>query len=254
MPGVSLTEALSADSSPSECAWASFCTTPSKSLTGSTHRRTSYPLSTRDESPVREPSDKSSATIHRNYRPPHRYLPLNKPTRSNAVHREPLGSCFPPRFTSTRTNLVAELMGTSPMASDDFSRHPVPGSGSGIGSPTRTSLTRSPVSKGSSFCAGLDAWGLAGVLWPAFPSGSDRTLSTSARARVEVTCLPVDEFCRFWMKRNPGMALEGARLSSIIEVTWDNVKFLAVGPVYRTELSPYRIPRKWPWEPALWRL
>ena len=108
------------------------------------HRRTSYPLSVLQETSHPYMNTPSSPP-HRSSRrlsSPLMSSPPSRPTRSNAVHRKSPGSRSPPQITSPRANLLAELRGAPTTDSDDFSRYPVPGSGSGISSPTRTSRTR----------------------------------------------------------------------------------------------------------------
>ena len=110
-------------------------------------RRTSQPLPVLREtnqlhmSPPSSPLQRSSRRLPS---PPMSGLPRNRPTRSNAVYRKSLGS--PTRATSSRTSLLAELRSAPPMESDDFSRYPMSGFGSGTGSPPRNNRTRSSLS------------------------------------------------------------------------------------------------------------
>ena len=111
------------------------------------NRRTSQPLPVLREtnqlhmSPPSSPLQRSSRRLPS---PPMSGLPRNRPTRSNAVYRKSLGS--PTRATSSRTSLLAELRSAPPMESDDFSRYPMSGFGSGTGSPPRNNRTRSSLS------------------------------------------------------------------------------------------------------------
>jgi len=122
---------------------------PSNPPSRNPHRRSSQPLSVLHETndlhmnpssnPPQRPSRRLSA-------PPMSTLPTDRPSRSNAIHRKSPGSRSPIRATSPRMNLLAELRSTPRMDSDDFSRYPVPGPGSGICSSPRNSRTRSPPS------------------------------------------------------------------------------------------------------------
>jgi len=117
--------------------------------------RTSQPLPVLQEtndlymSPPSSPPQRSS---RRSSAPPMSALPPNRPGRSNAINRKSPGSRSPTRATSPRMNLLAELRGSPPVDSGGFSRYPVPGPGSGIGSPPRNTRTRLPPSpKGPPF-------------------------------------------------------------------------------------------------------
>lgn len=124
---------------------ASYMPYPTTSPSRNPHRRTSRPLPTLQET-VRlhasPPSSPPQQSLRRLPSPPMSALPPSRPTRSNAVHRKSLGS--PTRVTSPRMSLLADLRSAQPMDGSDFSRYPVPGPGSGLGSPPRDSRTESP--------------------------------------------------------------------------------------------------------------
>ena len=113
------------------------------------HRTISQPLPVLQEtshlhtSPPSSPPHRSSRRLSS---PLMSALPPNRPIRSNALHRKSPGPRSPTRATSPRASLLAELRGAPQMDSDNFSRYPIPGPGSGTGSPPRISRIRSPPS------------------------------------------------------------------------------------------------------------
>lgn len=115
------------------------------------HRRTSQPLHALREASHPNTSPPSSPP-HRPSRrlssPPLSALPLGRPSRSNAIYRKPQspGSRSLARVTGPRTSLLEELRGVPPLNSTNFTRHPVPGTGSAIGSSPRNSRTSIPLS------------------------------------------------------------------------------------------------------------
>ena len=106
-----------------------------------------------------------------------------------------------------------------------------------------------PISKGSFFCTGFDACRLTGVIEASPPPLRgcrlclDRIPLKSAGARVAVDYFSTDGLRGSRMKRNSGMALEGARHSLNIEVTWDSDGFLIGQPVYRMGSLHTKYPR-----------
>ena len=115
------------------------------------HRITSQPLPILQEASHPDMS-LPSGPLHRSSRrlssPPLSALPLDRPSRSNAIHRKSQspGSCSPTQAMSPRVSLLAELRGAQPPGSTDFTRYPHPaiGPGSGIGSPRNSRLSVPP--------------------------------------------------------------------------------------------------------------
>lgn len=122
---------------------------PPNSPSRNPHRRTSQPLPVLRETshpyagPPSSPSQRSSRRLSS---PPLSALPPSRPIRSNAIHRKSPDSRSPTRATNPHMSLLAELKSAAPMDSDNLSRYPISGPGSGIGSPPRMSRKRPPPS------------------------------------------------------------------------------------------------------------